>query len=541
MNQALSREKKNVELATAKSILLWQKCKRDRYFWLTNYVKTKDEHDFEIPVKPFPIKPYTKPLIDLFENEQTFYLAKSRQVQATWLFCALALHTIMFFEHRLVLVISKKQDDAFGLIERLRFIYNRLPLWMQSLSPLDRPMRDQPMGNLFIRNGSKVTGLPEGPDQVRMHTASLILLDEAAFQDNLELTIGACNPSLFGGGKSIVFSSMAPGHFQKITDIDEPFSHGDDEMIRGFKVKTNAQGVKIAQLHYSADPDKDPETEQGKIWFTKSSNLYPGGINSPTWRREMEIDPKAGAGERVFPDFFEKEKDIVCDPITPDHTYSLYGGFDWGTRNAVSFHVYAFGMDGSITAIWEYVAHRATLPVVAEAVRGCPYYGRLEWIAADPSMWTENQAKKDGFTSIARMFTEDLPEHLRLDKLMSAHGRGDMRFKQKLEVYWQRPPYKVKIARNCPKLIEELRNLRYPPAMVDKNDPEKILDKDNHSWDDFKYAVMSHPSQKIVESKPTWGTIEHHNRAYEAALEISAQTGQSVDDIFNEILHEVAA
>lgn len=538
--ETLSRDKKNVELATAKSLLLKEKCKRDRFFWLSNYVMTKDEHDFEKPVKPFPVKPYTRPLIELFEKEKTFYLAKSRQVQATWLFCAMALHTIEFFEHRLVLVISKKQDDAFGLIDRLRFIYNRQPLWLQALCPLDRPMRDQPMGHLFFRNGSKVMGLPEGPDQVRMHTASLILLDEAAFQEDLEQTIGACNPSLFGGGKSIVFSSMAPGHFQKICEINEPFSH-EGELFRGFKVKKNADGNKIVELHYSADSEKDPETEEGRKWFKDSSSLYAGGVNSPLWRREMEIDPKAGAGERVFPDFFEKEKDIVCDPITPDHTYSLYGGFDWGTRNAVSFHVYAFGLDGTITAVWEYVANRATLPVVAKAVRDCPYYDRLEWIAADPSMWTENQAKKDGFTSIARMFTEDLPPELQLDKLMSAHGRGDMRFKQKLEVYWQKPPYKVKIGRNCQKLIEELRNLRYPPAFVDKNDPEKILDKDNHSWDDFKYAVMSHPSQKVVEVKPTWGTIDHHNRAYEAALEVCSQTGQNVEEVFNEIMHEYAA
>lgn len=532
--------KKRIDLAIAKSALMREKYKRNRLTWLQEAVRTKDEHDFESPVKNFPIKPYTKTLVDLFEQEQMFYVAKSRQIVATWTFAAMALHTAEFFDHRLILVISKKQDDAFDIIERIRFMYLRQPQWLQNLCPLDRPIRDMPRGYLFFKNGSRMMGLPEGPDQVRQHTASLILLDEAAFQDDLEQTIGACNPSLFGGGKMVVFSSIAPGHFQKTCGISEPFNH-EGETQRGVKIHANDQGIKILQLHYSADPGKDPATEQGKRWLERCSRLYVGGVNSPQWRREMEIDPKAGAGERVFPDFLEKEPDIICDPFIPDHTYSLYGGFDWGTRNAVAFNVYAFGQDGSITAIWEYGAHRAALPVVAKAIRECPFYDRLEWIAADPSMWTENQSRKDGFTSVARMFVEDLTDDLKLMKLMSAHGRSDMRFKEKLETMWAQKPYKFRIARNCPRLIEELRNLRYPPALNDKNDPEKILDKDNHHWDDAKYAVLSHPSQKVVTVKPKWGTIEHHNHAYEAAMEISSQTGQDIDQIFNEILHEHAA
>src|SRR5262245_16025803 len=266
------------ELARHKSALLRQAYKQDRFLWLQEQVFTKDEHDFDHPVKSFPVRPYTRPLIDLFEKEDVFYLAKSRQVQATWLFCALALHTIQFFEHRLVLVISKKEEDAFELVERIRFIYLRQSLWLQNLCPLDRPMRDQPRGNLFFRCGSKVKGLPEGPDQVRMNTASLILLDEAAFQAELEETMGACNPSINGGGKMVVFSSMAPGHFQQICGIDKAFVH-EGEMFRGFKVHENAEGIKVACLHYSADPDKDPSTSQGLEWQKKSARTYKGGLN----------------------------------------------------------------------------------------------------------------------------------------------------------------------------------------------------------------------------------------------------------------------
>ena len=216
----MSQEKIN-ELAVHKSLILKQAYKHKPLLWLREQVSTRDEHDLEKPVKPFPIKPYTSELIELFQKENVIFLTKSRQMQATWFFCAMAVHMMQFFDYRLVLAISKKQEDAFSLVDgRMKFIYNHQDLWLQSLCPLDRQMRDQPQGHLFLRNGSKALGLAQGPDQVRMHTASLILADEAAFQEQFEETYAACSPSIFGGGKFVAFSSINPGAFARICELE---------------------------------------------------------------------------------------------------------------------------------------------------------------------------------------------------------------------------------------------------------------------------------------------------------------------------------
>lgn len=215
---AANQERLN-ELAVHQSFLLRQAYRLNQLLWLEKEVKTHDEHDMESPIKPFPIKPYVAPILEEYKKRQVIFVGKSRQMMATWLFSALAVHLAQFFDYRLILCISKKQEDAFAVIERMRFIYTNQSPWLQKLCPLDRQMRDMPQGHMFFKNGSHIMGLAQGPDQVRMHTASLILSDESAFQDEFEATYTACNPSIFGGGKMVAFSSIAPGFFARVCEF----------------------------------------------------------------------------------------------------------------------------------------------------------------------------------------------------------------------------------------------------------------------------------------------------------------------------------
>lgn len=304
-------------------------------------------------------------------------------------------------------------------------------------------------------------------------------------------------------------------------------------------VKRNSQGNLVVRLHYSADPEKNPATPEGKAWYDRAVKLYHGGANSLGWRREMEIDWSAGVGELVFPYFTEKEPLILCDPTMFNAQFldrcRLYGGMDWGRRNPYSFHVYAEDPDGFFYSIYEIYGTNKPYALVAEQIRNCPYYDRLENIAADPSMWNNNQDRKDGFTSTARMFYEELPEGSRIDKLMRAHGRSDMLMVEKLHAYWNAPNPKFKISKMCPRQISEFKNLKFAPNVYDKNEPEKLLDKDNHATDDFKYFVLSHPSAKQTEEKPKFGTISYYNQCVEAASEVAAESGMDFQEAFNEI------
>lgn len=211
-----SLEEKQSELLTRKSFLLREKCKRDVIFWLTNYVKTGDEHDKENPIKPFPMKPYVAPIVEEVLKNDVVHIAKSRQMTISWLMVALLLHEAQFFPYRLEAVFSKKEEDAHNLVERAKLIYNFQPIWLKNLVPLDRKMRDMPFGSLFFQNNSKIRGFAQGKDQIRSYVPSTALLDEAAFMDKFEETYGACVPCC---QRIWTISSAGPGFFQRLCEL----------------------------------------------------------------------------------------------------------------------------------------------------------------------------------------------------------------------------------------------------------------------------------------------------------------------------------
>ncbi len=525
----------------AKAAVLVEFYRRNRIAWLKDCVRTIDEHDLNNPIKAFTVRQYTKVLVKLFEENSRLYVAKSRQIMATWTFAALALHTAMFFPYRKVFVISKKQEDAFELIKRIRHIYSALPKWMQELCPLDRKMNDQPQGYLYFRNGSEIRGLPQGADQIRMHTSTLILIDEASFLDELEETYGACAPSVAGGGKIVVFSSAGSSYFGSMVEIQDRQDFGD-QVCKGVWLKKNSQGVPVVTVHYTADPDKDPATERGQKWLEATIVDYLGGVSSAKWRKEMEIDFTVGIGEPVFEYLVKMEHEIKFSPseLTEPFldTCKFYAGLDWGTRNNTAFTVVAEDLKGNFWVVWEWSDKKKTPEEVARELRACPFFSRLEWIAADPTMWTENQARKEGYTSFARILTEEIPEDLRLN-LMPAHGRLDMAAITKLHAWWKALPPKLRISEMCVILWRELMNLRFMDTSGDKNPSEKLVDKDNHEWDTLKYIILSHPTAGVHEEKVKYGTFGHLNKVADAARAIAAETGEDYQTLFNDLMGKI--
>jgi len=306
-------------------------------------------------------------------------------------------------------------------------------------------------------------------------------------------------------------------------------------------LKTNKQGHRIVRLHYSADPGKNPETDTGAKWFKEWSNRYVGGAGSLGWRSEYEIDFGAGSGELVFPEFYEKENEICIAPFEVPEAFTLFGGLDWGNRNNVSFHVYAVAPDLTFFSIWEhYVGGRETnVYKMAKVMKHeCPYYDRLQVIYYDPSMNKEDQQREslDDKTSIARMFQDEVGDEDAIDKLATANGRSDVAAIQKTRLLWfGQPKPRFYVFRTCGNQINEFRNLKYPERRETTNELEKILDKDNHAWDEWKYFLLSNPYSCDLEARPEFGSIGYLNRVAGLAAEMAAISGKSVQEEFNDL------
>lgn len=96
---------------------------------------------------------------------------------------AYALHQGMFFPYQTILIISKKEDDAKGFLRRnIGFLFDNLPEWMQKLwEPSKRNEHE-----IVFPNGSSIKSLTSSPEVLRSHSASLNIIDEAAFIPNMD-------------------------------------------------------------------------------------------------------------------------------------------------------------------------------------------------------------------------------------------------------------------------------------------------------------------------------------------------------------------
>ena len=184
-------------------------------------VRTRDEHDPSIEAKPIPDKRYIREMVRLWRQHRMNIWEKSRQVMASWTLCALYLHDAQYGTNRLNFIQSKKEDDSDRLIQRCYFIWEHQEPSLRDLYPAEYTYCHLK----FFRPGQKeglpcneIFGIAQGGDVIRQHTGSALLIDEGAFQVDLEAAIGAAQPMLKGGGRIDVVSSAEPGYFQELAE-----------------------------------------------------------------------------------------------------------------------------------------------------------------------------------------------------------------------------------------------------------------------------------------------------------------------------------
>ena len=251
----------------------------------------------------------------------------------------------------------------------------------------------------------------------------------------------------------------------------------------GLKIKRNPKnGFVVATLHYTADPAK-----RSQKWI----DTVRQGMTTSKFEREYEISYTAQFGERVFPEMLEKRELIVVSDF--DAEGPVWAGFDYGARNPSSFHVYTWE-NGCFYAIWELYKPCKSIPEFALELKSCPYYGRLKYIAADPSLWGKRTHNAFGEPeSVANLLIKE-----GILKLIPG-STDETAWLGIIRKHWEQDDPSFKICSGCRNLIREFEGATFQDYASDKlsanaNFKEAVRDKDNHALDDNKYFFNSQPT-----------------------------------------------
>jgi hypothetical protein len=117
---------------------------------------------------------------------------------------AFALWFAMFHTHKKILIVSRTDDDAMGFLrEQIVFLFEHLPQWMQDAW---KPVKKTDHEILFP-NGSHIKSLTSNPDVLRSNASSLVIIDEAAFIQQMDAMWAGGWPTLQHGGNVIIIST----------------------------------------------------------------------------------------------------------------------------------------------------------------------------------------------------------------------------------------------------------------------------------------------------------------------------------------------
>ncbi len=480
----------------------WKRVVSDPLYFFQHLALTKNEHITDIeadPYQPFPKHDYVREMVRLMAEEDRLVIPKSRQVMMSWLATTFALWWCLTHRAQLVLVQSKKEDDAGKLLERAFGVYNRLPGYIKDAHPCIQ--KSKPPELKFPSTDSSILGIPEGADQIRSNTSSMWIADESAFQPAFADAFIAAQPALEGGGRGMILSSARSGRMYEI--VSDPMVSFSRKVLvqswaaresvcrhnNGLETWKTTTGWTIAKLHYSADPLKDKE------WAEKAAIKYGRqGMLSPGWQAEMEIDPGANLGKRVYsefgldthviPHFVGEDGKPTREP--PDE-WPVFLGLDWGVVDPCA--VVFMALDGDhCWYIYDEIYVRGRTPeLVSKIIK--QKLGRREpetiWIGHDAAQVQASGDTVQDMFADHRILTETsyskiIPKITRVNELLRLRLNGEP---------------SLKVLEGCVNTIFEFQNYRYPDRTLEqllkKDAGEKPQDKDDHAMDAMGNVVMN--------------------------------------------------
>tara|TARA_R110000772_G_scaffold7352_3_gene25177 strand:+ start:453 stop:2021 length:1569 start_codon:yes stop_codon:yes gene_type:complete len=149
----------------------------------------------------FNLYPFQDKVLNLFKENDYSIINKSRQLGISTLCAGYSLWLMLFHKDKNILCIATKQETAKNMVTKVKFMYENLPSWLKIDAPENNKL------TLRLVNGSQIKATSASSDAGRSEAVSLLLVDEAAFIDQIGEIWASAQQTLATGGGAIVLST----------------------------------------------------------------------------------------------------------------------------------------------------------------------------------------------------------------------------------------------------------------------------------------------------------------------------------------------
>tara|TARA_R110002051_G_scaffold167577_1_gene238195 strand:+ start:61 stop:1599 length:1539 start_codon:yes stop_codon:yes gene_type:complete len=177
----------------------FKKCKEDPSYFISNYVKVTH------PVRglvPFKLYPFQLDILEALKKNRFNILRKFRQAGCTTISAAYSLWMIIFQKHKQVVILSKGDAESTEVLDRIKIMYEELPAFIKP------KMVEDNKHTMKLSTGSTIKSRPSGKQSGRSLAGSLLIIDEAAFIENIDTIWAAVYPIISTGGRAFVLSTV---------------------------------------------------------------------------------------------------------------------------------------------------------------------------------------------------------------------------------------------------------------------------------------------------------------------------------------------
>ena len=289
------------------------KCAKDPSYFINQYCTIQHPQRGKIKFKLYP---FQFDVLDEYQNNDYNVILKSRQLGISTLSAAYSLWMMLFQNDKNILVIATTKDTAKNLITKVRVMYEALPAWLKTAIVENNKL------SLVFKNGSQIKAIASNESAGRSEALSLLILDEAAFIEKIDVIWTAAQQTLATGGRCLAISTPnGVGNWFHKTWVD---------------AKDGLNKFNTVKLHWTAHPERNED-----------------------WRREQDrILGPSQAAQECDADFLSSGRSVV-DPAI----------LEWYKEKMCCEPMEKSGFDRNLW-IWDYPNYSKQYLISADVARG---------------------------------------------------------------------------------------------------------------------------------------------------------------------------